>query len=44
MLVVPAGSLDTDLHTQPTAHIFTACRANWDRNLDSVRAFDELPA
>jgi hypothetical protein len=43
MLVVPAGSLDTELYTQPTAHIFTASRANWDKNLESVRAFDELP-
>jgi hypothetical protein len=44
MLVVPAGSLDTDVHTPPTAHIFVASRANWDKNLESVRAFDELPS
>jgi hypothetical protein len=43
MLIVPAGSLDTDLHTQPTAHIFVASRANWDKNLEGVPAFDALP-
>lgn len=44
MLVVPAGSLDTDVPTQPTAHIFVASRANWDRNLESVPAFEQLPS
>ena len=43
MLIVPAGSLDTDVHTQPTAHIFASSRANWDKNLESVPAFDALP-
>ena len=43
LLVVPAGCLDTDVHTQPTAHIFVASRANWDRNLEVVPAFDNLP-
>lgn len=43
MLVVPAGSLNTDLHVRPTAHIFVASRANWDRDLQSVPAFDQLP-
>jgi len=43
MLVVPAGSLDTDVHTQPTAHIFVADRANWDCDLGSVPAFAALP-
>jgi hypothetical protein len=43
MLIVPAGSLETDLHTQPTAHIFAGSRANWDKNLQSVPAFDALP-
>ncbi len=43
MLVVPAGSLDSEVHTPPTAHIFTASRANWDRNLESVPSFETLP-
>jgi len=43
LLVVPAGSLDSDLQTSPTAHIFVASRANWDKSLESVQAFDALP-
>jgi hypothetical protein len=44
MLVVPAGSLDTDVPTQPTAHIFVASRANWEKHLESVPAFDAFPS
>jgi hypothetical protein len=44
MLVVPAGSLDTDVLAAPTAHIFVGSRANWDRSLESVPAFDTLPS
>jgi hypothetical protein len=44
MLVVPAGSLETDLPTKPTAHIFVASRANWDKNLETVPAFDAFPS
>jgi len=44
ILVVPAGCLDTDVHTPPTAHIFIASRANWDNGLDSVLAFDGFPS
>ena len=43
ILVVPAGCLDTDVHTKPTAHIFIASRANWDNGLDTVPAFDGFP-
>ena len=43
ILVVPAGCLDTDVHTKPTAHIFIASRANWDNGLDKVPAFDAFP-
>lgn len=42
-LVVPAGSLDTQLHVRPAAHIFTASRANWDDELENVPAFPGLP-
>jgi len=44
MTVVPAGSLDTDVHTPPTAHIFIASRANWDDHLEAVPAFDSFPS
>lgn len=43
MLVVPAGSLDSPLETRPTAHICVASRADWDRCLEDVSQFDELP-
>lgn len=35
-VVVPAGSLDTDPHVQPLAHIFVASKANWFDITDSV--------
>lgn len=44
MLIVPAGCLDTDVHTRPTAHIFVASRANWDEHLESVPSFDGFPS
>lgn len=43
LLIVPAGSLDTPLHTRPTAHICTASRADWDRSLGEIPEFDHLP-
>lgn len=43
LLVVPAGSLDSAIETRPDAHIFVASRANWDRRLEDIPRFDELP-
>jgi hypothetical protein len=43
LLVVPAGSLDTVIETQPDAHIFVASSANWDRRLEDVPQIDEPP-
>ncbi|TYC51202.1 GFA family protein [Rhodobacterales bacterium] len=42
-LVIPAGCLDTPVEINPTAHIFTASRANWDHDLETVPMYDELP-
>jgi len=42
-IVVPAGSLDTDVDRIPDGRIFTASRASWDRDLDSVTGYDSLP-
>lgn len=42
-LVVPAGSLETPLTIRPDAHLFVASRADWDRELQTVPAFDRLP-
>ena len=43
LLVVPAGSLDGEVHVRPDAHIFCASRANWDTRLDDVPKVDGLP-
>ena len=41
-VVIPAGSLDSDINMKPTAHIFYASRANWDQNLDLIEKRDEF--
>jgi len=43
-ILVPAGCLDSPVATAPTAHIFTASRADWDKDLEKAPGFDELPA
>ena len=43
LLVVPAGSIDSDIHMKPQGHIFWAHKANWDHELENVPKFDELP-
>lgn len=43
LLMVPAGSLDTDVSMTPTAHIHVADKAGWDENLEHVPRFAELP-
>ncbi|WP_189437939.1 GFA family protein [Pseudovibrio japonicus] len=43
-LVVPAGSLDTPVHAEPTARIFMGSKANWDEHLEDVPKFEKLPA
>ncbi len=43
LLVLPAGSLDCDAPIPPTAHIFVSRKANWDKGLEMLPSFDELP-
>lgn len=43
LLVVPAGSLDTDVPIIPQGHIYCSHKANWDNDLHKVQKFDELP-
>ncbi len=43
LLVVPAGSLDSDIPIRPDGHIFLANKANWDTELENVPMFDRLP-
>jgi hypothetical protein len=44
LLVVPAGSLDTQPSVAPDANIFVASRAAWDRNLALAPSFDAFPS
>jgi hypothetical protein len=43
LLVVPAGSIDSDINIKPQGHIFYGNRANWDAELEKVPKFDKLP-
>jgi hypothetical protein len=43
MLVVPAGCLDTDSAPRPTAHVFVASKAPWERALADIPEFDTFP-
>ena len=44
MLVVPAGSLNSEVRIRPNAHIFVSSRASWDDALEAVPNVDRLPA
>ncbi|WP_243109913.1 hypothetical protein [Clostridium sp. E02] len=43
LLVVPAGSIDSDINIKPQGHIFFASKANWDADFETVPKFEELP-
>lgn len=43
LLVVPAGSLDTKVDIEPTAHIFCSSRSNWEDKLTSAKRFEIYP-
>jgi hypothetical protein len=43
LLVVPAGSLTSELRIRPEAHLFRSSAAAWDRALDEIPAFEKLP-
>lgn len=43
LLVVPAGSLDTELEKRPNAHIFTSNKASWDESLEEIKSFERFP-
>lgn len=43
LLVVPAGSLDSEIDIRPTAHICFASRAGWDDHLEDIPKIDALP-
>lgn len=39
-VIVPAGTLDSELDATPTAHIFTSDKAGWDHDLEKVEHRD----
>jgi hypothetical protein len=43
LLVVPAGSLNSEVPIRPTAHLFVASKAGWDRDLEKIPMIDRLP-
>lgn len=43
LLVVPAGSLNSEIRIKPDAHIFVSSRASWDQALETVPRADRLP-
>ncbi len=43
MVIIPAGSLDTDPPTRPQRHIFTGYKAPWFEITDSAPQFEEGP-
>jgi len=44
LLVVPAGSLNSEIHIRPDAHIFVSSKASWDEALDEVPAVARFPS
>ncbi|UXZ55876.1 GFA family protein [Halomonas sp. 7T] len=43
LLVIPAGSLDTEVFMSPTAHIFTSRKAGWEEAMNDIPEFEGLP-
>jgi hypothetical protein len=43
LLVVPAGSLDSEIHIRPDAHLFMSSKACWDDALEKIPTFDRFP-
>jgi len=43
LLVVPAGSLDSDPQISPKGHIYMESRASWDNNLENLPQYPQLP-
>jgi len=44
LLVVPAGSLDSEILIRPNAHIFWSRRAGWDDALEKAPTVDGFPS
>jgi hypothetical protein len=44
LLVVPAGSLNSEVRMRPNAHIFVSSRAAWDDSLETIATADRFPS
>ena len=44
LLVVPAGSLNSEVPIRPNAHIFVSSKAGWDEALEKIPTVERLPA
>jgi hypothetical protein len=44
LLVVPAGSLNSEVRIRPNAHIFVSSRADWDDTLEKIPKVDGYPS
>jgi hypothetical protein len=44
LLVVPAGSLNSEVPIRPNAHIFVSSKAAWDDALEEIPMVERLPA
>ena len=44
LLVVPAGSLNSEIPIRPNAHLFMSSKASWDEALEKVPMLERLPA
>lgn len=44
LLVVPAGSLNSEVRIKPDAHIFVSSRAGWDDALGTVPMVEKFPS
>jgi hypothetical protein len=42
-VVVPAGSLDSDVTLKPDAHIFESSRASWDKDFSEIPVMEGAP-
>ena len=44
LLVVPAGSLNSEISIRPNAHIFYSSKSGWEKDLDKIKTFEKLPS
>jgi hypothetical protein len=43
LLLVPAGSLDSNIDIKPHGHIFYESKAVWDQDLEKIKKYKKYP-